>query len=116
MIKTLGQRIRELREEHDLSLREFAKRLGGLSAAHLSDVELGRRYPSQELLSKMANVLRVDVGELHKLDPRPPMEEIKRLADADPAYGIALRRMVERDIKPGDILKAVEKKSKEDLK
>lgn len=40
-MKTLGQRIRELRETKDLSLREFAKQLGDLSAAFLSDVELG---------------------------------------------------------------------------
>lgn len=45
MVKTLGQRIRELRERDDLSLREFARKLG-VSAAFLSDVELGRRHPS----------------------------------------------------------------------
>src|SRR5437588_601706 len=39
MTKTLGERIRELRAEKDLSLREFAKKLGGLSAAFLSEIE-----------------------------------------------------------------------------
>jgi transcriptional regulator with XRE-family HTH domain len=116
MDKTLGQRIRELREERDISLREFARRLDGLSAAHVSDIELGRRFPSEDVLLKMAHVLHVDVAELKKLDSRPPVEEMRRRAEADPAYGIALRRMVERDVKPEDILKAVDKKSKEDLK
>jgi transcriptional regulator with XRE-family HTH domain len=116
MIKKLGQRIRELRGQHDLSLREFAKKLGGLSAAHLSDIELGRRFPSEDLLSKMAQVLSVDVAELQKLDSRAPIEDLRRLAEADPAYGIALRRLVEGDIRPEDILKLVEKKSKDDLK
>ena len=111
---TLGQKIRELREAHDLSLREFAKKLGGLSAAHLSDIELGRRYPSEDLLGKMAQVFRVDASDLRRLDSRPPMEEIKKLSEADPNYGIALRRMVEKNIKPADIMKLVEKKSRED--
>lgn len=116
MKKTLGQRIRELREERDISLREFARRLGSLSAAYVSDVELGRRFPSEGVLLKMAQVLSVNVAELRELDSRPPVEELRRRAQADPAYGIALRRMVERDVNPEDILKIVEKKSKEDLK
>ena len=94
MDKTLGQRIRELREERDISLREFARRLDGLSAAHVSDIELGRRFPSADVLLKMAHVLHVDVAELKKLDSRPPVEELRRRAEADPSYGIALRRMV----------------------
>src|SRR6266568_4398861 len=105
MVMTLGQRIRQLRERNDLSLREFAKKLGGLSAAHLSDIELGRRFPSEDLLAKMAQVLGVEVVELQHLDSRPPVEEIRRLAEADPTYGIALRRMIERNIKPADIMK-----------
>ena len=44
MMKTLGERIRELREERDLSLRELAGKIG-VSAAFMSDVELNRRYP-----------------------------------------------------------------------
>ena len=43
----LGQRIRELRGKKDLSLRELAKKLD-VSAAFLSDIELGRRYPSEK--------------------------------------------------------------------
>lgn len=116
MTKTFGQRIRELREEQDLSLREFAKKLGGLSAAHLSDIELGRRFPSEELLAKMAPVLRVEIAELQHLDSRPPVEEIRRLAEADPTYGIALRRMIEKNISPADIMKLIDKKSKEEDK
>ena len=49
-MKTLGQRIRELREEKDFSLRELAKK-SGVTAPFLSDIELGRRYPSEKVLS-----------------------------------------------------------------
>lgn len=103
MAKTFGQRIRELRDLKDLSLRDFAKKLGGLSAAHLSDIELGRRFPSPDLLQKIAQILEVSVEDLRKYDSRPPVEDIKRMAEANPAYGFALRKMVERNITPEDI-------------
>lgn len=102
-LKTLGQRIRELRDLKDLSLRDFAKKLGGLSAAHLSDIELGRRFPSPELLEKMAHILDVTVESLREFDSRPPVEDMKKLAEANPAYGFALRKMVERKITPEEI-------------
>ena len=75
-----------------------------------------RRFPSEDVLLKMADVLHVDVADLKKLDSRPPVQELRRRAEADPAYGIALRRMVERDVKPEDILKMLERKSKEEPK
>src|SRR6266508_1457495 len=98
MTKTLGERIRELRDEKDLSLREFAKKLGGLSAAFLSDIELGRRHPSEKVLADMARVLGTTV------------EELKRKASADPAWGLALRRVVEEEISPEELMKLVERK------
>lgn len=116
MATLLGERIRELREALDYSLREFAKRLDNLSPAHLSDIELGRRYPSFELLKKIAENLLVPVEELEKLDSRPPVEDLKRMAEANPAYGFALRKMVENKVSPQtilDYLKEQEKKESE---
>src|SRR5713101_4469131 len=97
-MKTLGQHIRELRDQKDLSLREFAKKLGGLSAAFLSDVELGRRHPSEAVLAGMARVLDTTIEELKQHDSRPPVEELKRLSSRDPAFGFAFRKLVDRDV------------------
>ena len=116
MAKTFGQRIRELRDIQDLSLRDFAKRLGGLSAAHLSDIELGRRFPSSELLQKMAQILDVTVEHLREYDSRPPVEDMKRMAEANPAYGFALRKMVERNITPEEIEKLLRAKTEAEKK
>lgn len=113
-IKTLGQRIRELRDQQDLSLREFAKKLGGLSAAFLSDIELGRRFPSEEVLQKMAVALETTVGDLRQYDSRPPVEELKKLAERNPAYGFAFRKMVEKHVSPEEIERFLEEKSKRD--
>jgi transcriptional regulator with XRE-family HTH domain len=103
MNKTLGTRIRELREQHDLSLREFAKRLGS-TPAHISDIELGRRNPSDELLQKMSTLLGETVEELRKFDRRAPVEELKKRIEHDPSYGFALRTLAEKKISADDIL------------
>lgn len=100
----LGIRIRERRAELDLSLREFAERLDNLSKAHLSDIELGRRNPSPQLLEKMAAVLRLDIEELQRLDARPPIDDMRRRIEADPALGFAFRRMIEDQSLSGDKL------------
>ncbi|HXU21052.1 MAG TPA: helix-turn-helix transcriptional regulator [Verrucomicrobiae bacterium] len=103
-MKTLGERIRELRETKDLSVRELARRLG-ITAPFLSDVELGRRHPKDEVLKAIASHLGTTFEELKKHDSRPPVQELKRMAAANPAMGFALRRVVDEGIKPEALLK-----------
>src|SRR5687768_15117008 len=109
-MKTLGEFIREQREKNDLSLREFAKKLGGLSAAFLSDIELGRRYPSEDVLKEMARVLNLDLEELKSYDTRAPLKELKRLVDSNPAYGLAFRKVLDSKLSPEELIKLAEKK------
>jgi transcriptional regulator with XRE-family HTH domain len=108
-VATFGQRVRELRQKKDLSLRELATRLGNLTAPYLSDIELGRRYPSGEVLEKMAKVLEVSIDELRALDPRPPVEGLKKRGSEDPQLGVALRQVVDRKVSGADLMKLLEK-------
>jgi transcriptional regulator with XRE-family HTH domain len=101
---TLGQRIRELRDKHDISLREFAKKLG-CSAAYWSDVELGRRYASEEMLKDAARILKTSFLDLKAYDTRPPLEEVKRATAEDPRYAIALRKVIDSKVSPEELLK-----------
>jgi transcriptional regulator with XRE-family HTH domain len=103
----LGERIRELREERDMSLRELAKKLG-CSAAFLSDIELGRRYPSEKNLKDLAQLLSTSLTELKAHDTRAPIEEIKRLTAADPRYAVAFRTMIDRKPSPEELLRLAE--------
>lgn len=105
---TLGERIRELREAEDLSLRELAREVN-VSAAFLSDIELGKRYPSDDVLEKIAQRLGTSVGELSAYDPRPPLDEMKRKSITSPAYGFALRKMVEEDVSGEELLQMIER-------
>lgn len=109
-MKTLGEFIREQREKNDLSLREFAKKLGGLSAAFLSDIELGRRYPSEDVLKEMARVLNLGLEELKSYDTRAPLKELKQLVDSNPAYGLAFRKVLDSKFSPEELIKLAEKK------
>lgn len=105
----LGQRIREIREERDLSLRGLAKKLG-FSAAFLSDIELGRRYPSEKNLKDLAHVLGVPFDELRAHDSRAPIEEMKRLTASDPMYAVAFRTIIDRKLSAEDLLKLAQSK------
>jgi transcriptional regulator with XRE-family HTH domain len=102
-MKTLGERIRELREEQDLSVRELAKKVS-VSAPFLSDVELGRRHPSDDVLKTIASLLGTTFDELQKHDARPPVQELKRMAANDPAMGFALRGVVDQGVTADELL------------
>ena len=112
MKRNLGTRIRELRELKDLSLREFAKKLQ-TSAAHISDIELGRRFPSDDLLTRIASLLGETVSDLKEYDYRAPTQDLKRLSEANPAYGFAFRKVIETEMTPEEILEMLKKREEE---
>ena len=108
---TLGERIRQLREERDISLRELAKSVG-LSAAFLSDVELGRRYLSDKHLSALAKALETSLEDLKQYDTRPPIRDLRRMTISDPEFGFAFRQLIDKKVKPQELLKFIEERSK----
>ena len=77
---SLGQRIHELRNKADLSLRQLANQIG-ISGPFLSDIELGRRFPSDEILAKLASALNEPVQDLKQYDTRELLADLKRLMD-----------------------------------
>jgi transcriptional regulator with XRE-family HTH domain len=84
-----------------MSLRELARRLE-VSAAFISDVELGRRYPGDEILAKMAKEFKISVEELKKFDHRESLAEFKRVLEANPEVAVAFRTAVQ-EYKKGNL-------------
>ena len=93
--QTLGEILRGLRDKADISLRELAREID-VTAPFLSDVELGKRYPSDDVLQKIAKRLGVAFDELKKYDNRESMADIRRMMQADPKVGFAFRTAAEQ--------------------
>jgi transcriptional regulator with XRE-family HTH domain len=108
----IGPYIRKRRDELDLSLREFARKLDR-SPAFISDIELGRRHPSDEVLAQMAHVLKVKLEELRAMDVRAPIDDIKRVTLDDPTFALAFRGVIDKKITANELLEFVKKKETE---
>jgi transcriptional regulator with XRE-family HTH domain len=93
--KTLAQVIKEHRERAGISIRELA-RLTDLSAPFLSDIELGRRFPSDDVIGRFAKVFEVAPEEIKQHDTREAIASLKRLVDTNPTWGFALRTVAEK--------------------
>ncbi len=109
-MKTLGQRIRELREAKDISLRELAKKID-VSAAFLSDVELERRQLSDKHLNALAKALDTSLDDLRKYDTRPPMNDLRRMTNSDPKFGYAFRQIINNKVSPDELLDFIQNRS-----
>ena len=82
-------------------MRELSRKVG-ISSPFLSDIELGRRFPSEEILAKLAGALNVSLEDLKQYDNREPIADLKRLMDSDPKLGFAFRTAVEK-VKSGEL-------------
>lgn len=63
----IGPRVRALRENMDLSLRDLAER-SGVSAPMLSQVERGETSPTLQIASRIAQGLELKLSQLLRLD------------------------------------------------
>lgn len=82
----IGDRIRFFRQNKKLTLKELSLK-AGLSISFLSDIENGRRLPSLENLSKIAEALDVSLSDLVEKDSKISEEinedaEIRAIARA----------------------------------
>ena len=112
LMEGIGPYIRKRRDELDLSLRELAKRLD-CSPAFISDIELGRRHPSERVLIEIARILKVKVEELRGMDLRAPIDDIKRITLDDPTFALAFRTVIDKKISADELLEFVKKKENE---
>lgn len=69
-IEELGRRIRRLRSERRMTLKQVES-ASGLSATHLSEIERGRTSPTIGALVRIARALEKDVSFFIEHDERP---------------------------------------------
>ena len=104
--------MRRRQDELICHSEEFAKRLD-CSAAFISDIELGRRHPSEKVLGEIARVLRVKLEDLRAMDERPPIDDIKRLTQNDPRFALAFRTMINKKVSADELLESANQKKDE---
>jgi transcriptional regulator with XRE-family HTH domain len=63
-VASLGEYIREQREQAEVSLRQLAKS-AGVSNPYLSQIERGLKKPSAEILQQIAKALRISAETLY---------------------------------------------------
>ncbi len=80
ILDAIGPRVRKLRRDRRLTLKEVEAQTG-LSLSTLSRLETGRRRPTLELLIPLARVLRVALDEL----VGPPATGDPRITSSRPA-------------------------------
>jgi len=63
-MKRLGEKLRTLRQQQGLTVRELASELGIKSRSHISDIETGKNKPSLDLLTKIMAFYEVSCDQL----------------------------------------------------
>src|SRR5919204_7052088 len=71
----VGRRIREHREQSNLSLRELARRLG-ISPSAISQIETGKSRPSVSTLYAIVTELGMSLDELFSQDGAKPVRRV----------------------------------------
>lgn len=118
MAYTFGEFIAQKRKDREMSLRQMAEKIN-VSAVFISDMEKGRRYPSVELLKKIAEVLRLNQEETDLLYDLSSDERNQIPADLPeyimdvPMAKVALRKAREADVSDAfweEVIKKLEEK------
>ncbi len=89
--ETIGDRLRVGRARKRLTLRQTATAIGR-TASYLSDIENGRRTPSEDVVVALARVLELDVDDLMAAAGRIG-EDADHYLRQNPEAGILFRRL-----------------------
>ena len=67
-MERFGEKLRTLRQRHDMTVRELAVKLNVNSHSHIVQIESGKSKPSVELLLKIMELFEVSCDRLLKDD------------------------------------------------
>jgi transcriptional regulator with XRE-family HTH domain len=93
---SIGEIIRKQREQHDVSMRQFAE-MAGISNPYLSQIERGLREPSERVLAAIAASLETSADALYEqagivVEHGVETAAARAAIDADPALSPRQRR------------------------
>jgi transcriptional regulator with XRE-family HTH domain len=65
-IQRFGEKLRTLRVQHDLTLKQLANELGLTAHGYISELEAGKKMPTAEFVLNVARLFDVTTDELLK--------------------------------------------------
>lgn len=77
----LGVKLKQLRNEKDLSLSEMAAK-SGLSVSYLSEIEKGKKYPTPDKIIRLAKACGVSFDELVSPQMSENLDPLKTMLDS----------------------------------
>lgn len=91
---TFGETIKELRKQRGMTQRELADLLE-VNFTYISKIENDKLevLPSEDLIRRMAEVLKADAEELLDLAGKLDLKQLQQLAKDVPQAGVLLRRI-----------------------
>ncbi len=75
-----GIKLRSLREEKKLSLKDLSKKTG-LSPSYLNEIEKGKKYPKTEKIISLAHALEQKYEDLISLELKKELQILQKLMD-----------------------------------
>ena len=67
-MQRFGEKLRALRKQRGMTLKELAEVFGHTTHSHISELETGKRMPSLEFTIKVSELFDVSVDQLVKDD------------------------------------------------
>jgi transcriptional regulator with XRE-family HTH domain len=89
--QTLGKAIQEARRACDKTLRDLAKEIG-CAPSFISDIENGKRNPSEDVLRNIAKAVGCSYEELKGHDTRVDAS-FKELVRQEPEVAVLMRKI-----------------------
>lgn len=97
MVKIIHNRIKELRNEKDISQRDLAKIIN-LSPSTIAMYETGKRKPDTDTLQRIADYFNVSVDYLlGRTGERSPADKIKAAPSDDPELADFWEKLSQRE-------------------
>jgi HTH-type transcriptional regulator, competence development regulator len=99
-----GERIKSVRQELGIGLREAATKLS-ISAAYLSRIENGQepRQPTEKIIQRISDLLEEDFDELMYLAGRVA-EDVAEVVKCDPQMPAFLRNVREKNVSAAELI------------
>ena len=63
-MQRFGEKLRIIRKQHGMSMRELTREFGFRSHSYLSDIERGKTTPAVDFIIKVADYFEVDINLL----------------------------------------------------